>query len=221
MTKFNDSLSKIDVLNQIQQKYGVPQAAVVVGGGIGAAGFLWLLFGPGLLTNLLGFAYPAYASFKAIESESKDDDTQWLTYWVVFSVFSLVEIWADLLESYFTLYYPCVIRRTRCACALTLSTGCRFKCAFLIFLFGPTHGAEQIYSKVLRPYFLANEAAIDRTVAMAEEAVEEVGEESQVRFALRPVFGGTHARGPVAENGRGAERGLRQGARAFSHGGGF
>jgi hypothetical protein len=28
-------------------------------------------------SNLLGFALPAYYSFKAIESDKKDDDTQW------------------------------------------------------------------------------------------------------------------------------------------------
>jgi receptor expression-enhancing protein 5/6 len=37
------------------------------------------------------FAYPAYCSIRALESTMKDDDTQWLTYWVVFAAFSLVE----------------------------------------------------------------------------------------------------------------------------------
>jgi receptor expression-enhancing protein 5/6 len=30
-----------------------------------------------LLTNILGFVYPAYASFKAIETKETDDDTLW------------------------------------------------------------------------------------------------------------------------------------------------
>ena len=43
------------------------------------------------MTRLFGFVYPCYMSFKAIESDAKGDDTQWLTYWMVFAVFSLME----------------------------------------------------------------------------------------------------------------------------------
>ena len=171
ISQFDQSLAKVDALNQIQEKYGVPRAAVVVGGGVGLIGFMWLAFGPGLLTNLLGFAYPAYASFKAIESADKDDDTQWLTYWTVFSIFSLIEIWADLLEEYVPMYYP-------------------FKFAFLIYLFAPqTHGAEFIYKKFLRQLFLDNEDEIDRRVKQAESAVVEIEEETQVcRYVYIYIF---------------------------------
>lgn len=42
---------------------------------------------------------------KAIESPNKEDDTQWLTYWVVYGVFSLVEFFSDLFLSWFPFYY--------------------------------------------------------------------------------------------------------------------
>lgn len=38
---------------------------------------------------------PSYASYKAIESDATDDDTQWLTYWVVYSMMMIFESVAD------------------------------------------------------------------------------------------------------------------------------
>lgn len=35
------------------------------------------------VTNLIGWALPAYLSCKALESQSHQDDKQWLTYWIV------------------------------------------------------------------------------------------------------------------------------------------
>ena len=42
---------------------------------------------------------------KAIESVTKDDDTKWLTYWVVYGVFSVAEFFADIFLSWFPFYY--------------------------------------------------------------------------------------------------------------------
>lgn len=42
---------------------------------------------------------------KAIESPSKEDDTVWLTYWVVYALFGLVEFFSDLLLFWFPFYY--------------------------------------------------------------------------------------------------------------------
>lgn len=42
---------------------------------------------------------------KAIESTDKDDDTKWLTYWVVYGVFSVAEFFADIFLSWFPFYY--------------------------------------------------------------------------------------------------------------------
>ena len=77
--------------------------------GLGGIIVLWLAFGFGaqLLANIVGFVYPAYCSIKALESTVKNDDTQWLTYWVVFAAFSVVEYFADFIAGWvgFELFY--------------------------------------------------------------------------------------------------------------------
>ena len=42
---------------------------------------------------------------KAIETKEKDDDTKWLTYWVVFAVFTILEYFSDLIVGWFPLYW--------------------------------------------------------------------------------------------------------------------
>lgn len=42
---------------------------------------------------------------QALESTRKDDDTRWLTYWVVFALFSVFEFFSDLLLSWFPFYW--------------------------------------------------------------------------------------------------------------------
>ena len=50
------------------------------------------------------------SSVKAVESSTKDDDTQWLIYWVVFGVFNIVEFFSDILLSWFPLYFLVKVR---------------------------------------------------------------------------------------------------------------
>ena len=45
--------------------------------------------------KIIAVAYPMYASFKAVESTNKADDTQWLTYWVVYACFTILECFTD------------------------------------------------------------------------------------------------------------------------------
>jgi len=101
-TAFNNQLLRYDkdfhlesqpLLNLVYEKLGGKvQRIHILLGAVGVGVLITLLtFGFAFVSNLVGFAYPVYASFKAIRSPGQQDDAFWLTYWVVYSTFALFE----------------------------------------------------------------------------------------------------------------------------------
>ncbi|KAK6102699.1 TB2/DP1 HVA22 family protein [Brugia pahangi] len=95
----------------------------------------YLLFGcfAELICNIFGFAYPAYASVKAIRTPNKDDDTQWLMYWTVFATFSIADSIASVITHFFPIYWI-------------------FKATFLLYLYLPNcNGTQMLFYNVVNP----------------------------------------------------------------------
>jgi cytochrome b561 len=72
-------LSKYPVLSNVEKQTSVPKTYAVIG--LVALYFFAIIFNLGgqFLTNLAGFAIPAYYSLEALFTSSSTDDTQWLT----------------------------------------------------------------------------------------------------------------------------------------------
>jgi len=159
-----------DALAMVESKTGVNR--VYLFGGCASLLGLYLVVGyaSGFIVALLGFLYPAYASVKAVESVNKDDDTQWLTYWVVYSGFSMLEFFSDMFLSWFPLYFL-------------------FKCAFLGWCMAPFswNGADFIYHKFIAPFVLKHEKDVDQYLKKGEALAKDLygkAEEEAKKAAL-------------------------------------
>ena len=128
----NAKTENYPVLVDLEKQSGVERAYIAVLGGIFVALALYFLGGPVLVVNLIGFGYPSYMSFKALATPQPDDDTQWLTYWVVYAFFNLTEQLTTLFTNYIPFYWG-------------------LKCGFLIWCYAPaTLGANKVYHGILK-----------------------------------------------------------------------
>lgn len=84
-------------------------------------------------------------SFKAIDSADTKDDTQWLTYWVVFASFSIVENVMSFLVTWIPFYYV-------------------IKSGFFLWLYHPRFmGAGLVYKQVIKPFVMPYLQAFEQT----------------------------------------------------------
>ncbi|CBF86522.1 hypothetical protein AN2279.2 [Aspergillus nidulans FGSC A4] len=132
IAQLDKELSKYPVLNNLERQTSVPKVYVILGlGGI----YTFLVFfniAGQLLVNLAGFILPTYYSLDALFSAGKADDTQWLTYWVVYAFFTVVES-AISAPYWFPFYYI-------------------FKFALVLWLALPqTNGAQIVFKSLVQP----------------------------------------------------------------------
>jgi receptor expression-enhancing protein 5/6 len=124
----------------LEEKTGYPKVYFFGAITLLLTGILTLIGGAKLIVDLLGFVYPAYMSFKSMEYsggvQGGGDDTQWLTYWVVFSFLSIFESCLGILVSFIPFYFW-------------------IKIGLILWMYYPqTQGAKMIYEQALRPILL-------------------------------------------------------------------
>lgn len=153
-----NELEKFQPLKELSDKAHVKPGHI--GLGVLALALILVLLGYGtsLIAFMVGFLYPAYMSFKALESkESNDDDKHWLTYWVVFGSMNVF----DRIINFVFSFVP----------FLSL-----VKIGFYIYLFHPkTKGALTVYQSFLRPTLNKYQNKIDENISKIGDQVEKVG----------------------------------------------
>ena len=114
--------------------------------------------GGNLLTTVLAFLLPAFRTFEALESEKREDDAELLTYWIVFGlIYSLDELFRYVLA--FIPFYH-VIRY-----------------GLLIALYIPQiNGAQVVYRRIIRPFFISYKNEIEKVVAPIEERTRSISQ---------------------------------------------
>jgi len=106
----------------------------------------WWISGP--LGVIATWPWAAYKSLKAIESEEKDDDTQWLIYWVIIGFLTIFETIFFFIIPLIPLYYE-------------------LKLGLVIFLQIPNitshgSGAQAVYDGLVKPQLTKHEGQVDK-----------------------------------------------------------
>lgn len=116
--------------------------------------FVYLNIFDNLITNLVGTVYPAFWTMKSIETQG-DDDKKWLTYWVVFGSFTIVDMFSGFIVKFVPFYFV-------------------LKIIFLIWLFMPnSHGATLVYHLLVIRVFKSFENDIDSAADKVKEYTNE------------------------------------------------
>ncbi|CAK9044395.1 unnamed protein product [Durusdinium trenchii] len=164
-------LDECPPIRWVADKCGIQPLAVA------AAGLLWVLlfvlwgFMGELVCKVVGNLYPLYASFRALEDGDHDEVSSWLTYWITFAAFTLLEGVSIKLMSWLPLYYV-------------------MRLAMIVWLFLPaTRGAQALYTWGLAPLLRRYRPQVDAALARSAQQLCGTFCSEKLREALRSKSG--------------------------------
>tara|TARA_B110001450_G_C17468341_1_gene419125 strand:+ start:22 stop:381 length:360 start_codon:yes stop_codon:yes gene_type:complete len=109
----------------------------------GGVACVMLGVGQTYITQIIAVLYPCFMSFIALETDTPEDDKQWLTYWVCYGAFAIVDQFAGFILSFIPFYYF-------------------LKMAFLIWCMHPaTQGATIVYNNYILPFYNEHASEIE------------------------------------------------------------
>ncbi|XP_077395237.1 receptor expression-enhancing protein 1 isoform X2 [Festucalex cinctus] len=104
-----------------------------------------------LVVLVFGTLYPAYSSYKAVKSKDVKEYVKWMMYWIIFALFTSVEVFTDMFLCWLPFYYE-------------------LKIAFVVWLLSPyTKGSSVLYRKFVHPTLSSKEKDIDDYICQAKD----------------------------------------------------
>ncbi|XP_039993610.1 receptor expression-enhancing protein 1 [Xiphias gladius] len=104
-----------------------------------------------LVVLVFGTLYPAYSSYKAVKSKDVREYVKWMMYWIIFALFTTVEVFTDMFLCWIPFYYE-------------------LKIAFVVWLLSPyTKGSSVLYRKFVHPTLSSKEKDIDEYICQAKD----------------------------------------------------
>lgn len=148
------TLTLLENATHINRRY------LFVGAFLFAVSYLSMGRSAGTLCNILGMVYPIYASIKATEGLRGHSKEHWISYWIVYSTLSLLELLLEIFLVWLPMYYL-------------------LKFAFLSWCMAPVaaNGSHVIYGNVIRPLFYEHSEAVDSALSsMTQHLTAEAGQ---------------------------------------------
>lgn len=138
----------VPALVDLSAKAGVNPGLILAGVGSVLTLILMVMQGWTILLTAITVLYPAVHSIRAIETEEDDDDKVWLTYWMIFGLFTVAETFFGFVF-YFIPYWDWI------------------KLAIFIWLLLPNfNGAKQLYEGVIRNLLTQHKDLIQEWINM-------------------------------------------------------
>ena len=142
-------------MNLIQEKTGIKGIFVILGLVLCVV-FVYFNILDTIITNLVGTLYPAFWTIKSLEQNLLEEQKKWLTYWVVFGSFIIIDMSSVVIVKFIPFYFV-------------------LKILFLIWLFMPgSNGCTIIYYLVVKKIFRYYEDKIESYVVGAKDYANDI-----------------------------------------------
>ena len=149
-------------MNLIQEKTGIKGIFVILGLII-AVIFVYFNILDSIITNLVGTVYPAFWTIKSLEQNLVEEQKKWLTYWVVFGSFIIVDMGSPVIVKFIPFYFV-------------------LKILFLMWLFMPgSNGCTIVYYLIVKKIFGYYEDKIDSYVVGAKDYANDMFHDNNLK----------------------------------------